>query len=1019
MTPLEFLAEVLPSPDNGLYCLFAIGADGIKRHKFVERIDDMQPHIEAMLAAKADLYFALSTFKERSRKANSAQTIHAVFLDMDGYTSKKEAALALTSFLEKTGLASFGTPYLVGSGGGIHAYWPTADNVDPTTWKPIAENFKRLCVQEGLRIDHTVTADAARVLRIPDTLNFKPKYPEPRPVKLLVQGNVSMDIRQFGAAVRALITEDFAPASNAFVPTAIDLPGVRPSKAATQRSAMVEALANNSETFFAPIWEKSERGLGCAQIQFYQSNAKQDGMEPLWRGILSWAKVCKDGDEYAKKASELHPYDEKRMRTKMAEIKGPYPCAKMDSENPGVCQGCPYFGKITNALALGREIKTDNRAKEFVVPVQVDTGGEEPQQYLKNELFGEDAEDNTPQNIRTRTALRPPPPFGFSYGEHGGVYRDIKEKDATGVTIQTQVQVLPHDLFVVDILKAADQDHMVNLMAIKRVGPADDEGKQHTEYAQVLLPSKSAVSKEEALKCLAAHNIYASHGAGGDPHLAAYLRGCISEAAKMKKTVAVPIQFGWQKDNSFVYNNRVFMPDGTEVSVPMPGLENINRVTNSKGTIEEWRRPWNVLIERGMYTMLAMCMDSFGPPLMVFAEQDGFVWHIGSTDSGTGKTLTLEMKAGVWGHPERYRTGKSTSPVALQQRAGLFNNLPLLIDEITTTSRNNVEWAPAFIFDMSEGQGKERMENGTNKERINNSTWNLTCTLTSNTHLVDVLLGGRKHSSHGEMMRMLEWTPEERLVWTADNRRELKPLRNNYGVAGELWVKWLVQNRALAKSIWDRTHEKLRAQLQFSDEERYWHSACTCVIAAAIMVGTPHAGLIDVPIRKMVDALKTLVETARGVHKASRRSAEDVLNTFTRDYYGKFIVVRKDAAGKLLAEMGSEPLGKTSTRGAILGRIEHETRKQGWVEFFVEETVFRNHCASMSFGYNDFRRLIQQVYNSDASKGPITGAVSYGKKDMTQGTDGPGMRVQCLHISMPKQVYDSEYDPNASPAGEA
>ena len=114
---------------------------------------------------------------------------------------------------------------------------------------------------------------------------------------------------------------------------------------------------------------------------------------------------------------------------------------------------------------------------------------------------------------------------------------------------------------------------------------------------------------------------------------------------------------------------------------------------------------------------------------MHFSSYAGMTFHAGSTESGTGKSLMLSFKAGVWGHPTFYRTGKGTSPVALQQRAGLLNSLPLLIDEITSKTRNDVEWAPGLIFDMSEGKGRERMEAGTNRERVNNTTWSLTCTM--------------------------------------------------------------------------------------------------------------------------------------------------------------------------------------------------------------------------------------------------------------------------------------------------
>ena len=162
------------------------------------------------------------------------------------------------------------------------------------------------------------------------------------------------------------------------------------------------------------------------------------------------------------------------------------------------------------------------------------------------------------------------------------------------------------------------------------------------------------------------------------------------------KAIAVPKQCGWQLDGSFVYNYRVFTNDGRETRVPMPGLENINRNTNGKGDLDVWRKLWSTIFvdKPGMETALAFVVESFGAPLMAFTEYEGFVWHIGSQWSGTGKSLVLSAKAGVWGHPLRYRTGKGTSPVAMQQRAGLLNSMPLLIDEITNVQRNNMEWAP-------------------------------------------------------------------------------------------------------------------------------------------------------------------------------------------------------------------------------------------------------------------------------------------------------------------------------------
>lgn len=1004
MKPLEFLAEVLPSPGHGLYCTAELSTKK-KEHVFAESLSEFKPVVKRWLTSDRNIYFALATFDpkvtslSRSRRtADNARFIKSIFVDMDGYESPKAAAIALGAFLEKTELDAFGTPYVIGSGGGLHCYWPLTVEADIETWKPIAENFKRLCKQEGLRIDMTVTADAARVLRIPGTVNYKEKYPTPRPVKLLIEGTGRTDLRHFGAAVRGLLREEFAPVSNGFLPSAVSIAGVRPSKAQGKRSAAAEALMRNSATFFEPIWIKSERGAGCGQVEFYQQNAEQDGMEPLWRGLLSWAKVCEDGAVFAEKLSELHPYSLDRMQQKLDEIKGPYPCIKMNGENPGICPKCPHWGRITNALALGREVRTDNRAKEVEIPLQSTTPETEEHDAVDEDGFTDPTDDtNIPLNVRMRKAMRPIPPRTFSYGTSGGIYTEIKERDASGVEIKTQVQVLPHDLFVVDILRMEEKEHCVHLISIKTIGAADAENKQ-TEYTPIIMPSKAAVSREELLKCLASNNVYAARGAVMDGFLFSYVRACIAEAALLKKAVDVPIQFGWQKDRSFVYNNRVFQKSGAEVAVPMPGLENLNRNTNSKGTLEGWRKPWELLIRRQMHTMLALCADSFGSTLMHFSEYEGFVWHIGSTNSGTGKSLTLSLKAGVWGHPIRYRTGKGSSPVAMQQRAGLLNSMPLLSDEVTTKTRNDTEWAPSFIFDMTEGQGKERMESGANKERVNNSTWALTCTITSNTHMTDLLTGARKHSSHGEMMRMLEWTPQVELQFDDAERKIIKELRRNFGVAGETWVRWLVTHYEEAQSVWVRVHKKLRDELDFTDEERYWHAACTCTVTAAVLMGGKYSGLLAMPVQAIVEALKELVTKARTAHKRSIRTAEDVLNTYTREFYGKFVVIRRDEEGRLLAELGRDATGKTSTRNTVMGRIEHVSPHH--VDYFIEEQLLKNHCASMSFGYADFKRQLEKMT-------PDGYEVRFGtKKDLLARTDGPSLRVNVMHLRIPKDKFD-------------
>ena len=89
MTPLEFLAAVLPSAGHGTYCVAELSSP-YKEHQHEETLADVMPPVEAWHAQKKNVYFALATFKTPdNRLAENAQFIKSLFIDMDGYASKK------------------------------------------------------------------------------------------------------------------------------------------------------------------------------------------------------------------------------------------------------------------------------------------------------------------------------------------------------------------------------------------------------------------------------------------------------------------------------------------------------------------------------------------------------------------------------------------------------------------------------------------------------------------------------------------------------------------------------------------------------------------------------------------------------------------------------------------------------------------------------------------------------------------------------------------------------------------
>jgi hypothetical protein len=947
MTSQEFLATVLPS--SGVYCTAEIST-AKREHVFVNTIDELYNAAMAFDGKGYNTFFALASFDDKKKRtADSALKMRSLFLDIDcgvgkDYEKRSEAASALATFLTASGLETLGTPWIVSSGGGLHVYFPFTEEVDVAVWKPVAENLKRLCKKLGFNIDASVTGDVARILRVPDTHNYKQE--KPRKVVIKTVGSI-FDLE----AVSTLLRDAIGESAYESIPT-LQLPGQRPKERPNANSVK---LIENSATYFKNI-------TTCAQINYYKEHATEDGMEPLWRGVLSIAKFCDDGEEEGLAISAMHPYDTARHNEKWHAIKGPYGCLKFDEANPGVCETCPHYNKFTNPLALGREIKVDVEQKEVVV-----------------ERVQEEEAVLTPQTI-----TRPTPPKGFAFGSNGGVFMDRMVEDEQGGKSRKQVMLLPYDLFAVDILNS-NGDHLVHLLAFRPEGAVD-----------ILIPQKSIVSKDETVKALANQNVIAAYGSGNDKNLFDYIRGCVEFISANKRAVKVPNNCGWQADNTFVYNSRILSYNGSEVYVPTPALDNINQSTVPTGTIENWRKVFNMLIAKEEWSVLAMSLVGPASLLMNFTKFNGCVYHLGSSDSGTGKSLTLELAASFFGHPERYRVTQSTSIVASQQRQGLLNSLPFIIDETTSKSREDFEWLPEFLLDLTQGKGKDRMKQGSNEERINTSTWKLLVLLSSNTHVMDYLSGARKHASQGEMFRILELQMNKKLKWTSEEGRTLGLLKDNFGVVGLELIRWMVQNRETAKEVLMKTQANLETEFETNADERYWTAGNACILTIVQLLGKKYANLIDIPIKPIVEVLRLMVYSARGIIHGSKRNAEDVLNAYTRERFGKFVVV-KNLNGVLDATLGGNgDIDQSLTRSDVAGRVEHGFTP-GHVDYFIEEQLLKQHCVSMSYGYKDFKEQLERLPNYK---------IKYLRKDMLSKTRGPTMRVNVMQITRP--MYEDE-----------
>jgi len=964
MEPVEFLQRVLPS--QGLYCVAEFDTKR-KQHKFVKTIEDMLEGSNEYVQQKLNTYFALGSFiKDGTRTAANVSHMRSLFIDVDcgsgKYATKKEAFLAIRKFLKDTELDALGSPIVVDSGGGIHVYWPMDRDIPASEWLAAARNLKKLCTEQGFKIDQSVTGDAARVLRMPGSYNFNyvsEEKPDPVPCAIKAGGDTVFNFEQVADAIKSKLKGHPAV-------VALDIPGVAPKKKQTTFK-----LSPSNGSKFQLLLDKTNAGSGCHQLKHYIEHATEDGMEPLWRALLSWSMKCEDGEQFNKYLSDLHPYDEDRMHNKLREIKGPYPCAKMEDITGVSCNGCPHKGKITNPLVLANYIKKDEGEKEILL--------EEPEVT----------------NSSTNRVSRPPAPKGYSYAEGGGIIKHGRKKDDDEES--GDVKVLDYDLFVVNIL-CEDNVHTVYMVADRKFG------------AETIRISQSyIVSKTETLKALAASNIMAMPGQS--ENLYYYVSAAIGEASRTNPALVVPKHYGWQGDGSFVLNEKIYHPDGKIVSFPMPSLEGITAKTKPSGnSMHPWLNLANILINREEWMLLGLGMTGAASVLMRESSVAGMVFHAcGKTNSG--KTLALNLGTSMWGTPSSFVLKASSSVIAVCEFAAAAGSLLVGIDESTTKQNNSSNpknanvaqnmWAQEIIYDFSEGNTKDRstVKGGLQK---NSGGWKSLLFTTSNSYLMDSLAAQDK-SSEPLLLRMLEAQLKGGMPpMSEEERLQLNELAYHNGIVGPHFIQWLVQNWGTAEGVRRTCRKRLVELFGENPGERFWMEGLSALAASWILFGSKYANIIDLPVKVLFEnCAKPLLETGRSYIGLCSKSADDVLNSYTRERYGQLVVVRKSDASKMFeAVLGNDGvIDQTISRSHIAGRVEHDVTP-GRIDYYIEIKMLRQHCAAMGFSFEQFKKDMEQRYHVEYLQ----------KKDLLSKTKGPEMRVAAMRISVPDNRLEEAGD---------
>ena len=864
----DFLNSVLPT--QGIYCAVGIRS-GTVRQSFHPMIADVEAAGQGHALQGVDAYFALASFKDpaEGRTSDNAAFLRSFFLDLDcgvgkPYVDQAAAAVALAAFIDATELP---TPIVVNSGGGLHVYWPLTEDVPAEVWVVHARSLKRLCAEQNLHADPAVTADRARILRMPGTYNFKNN--QQRPVQVANNG-VAVSLADFAAK----------------------LPAVRMDLSAAKQFGMDDAtreLAGGEfpTCSFKRLVRRSLKDDGCKQIKIAVVDAATLE-EPLWRAALSIATRCEDGAKAIHQLSKGHPgYSPADTEAKAAETKGPYTCEWYRTNNPAGCEGCKQ--KVSTPIMLGKIVEE--------APVEND-------QYII-----EKPEDEESPAV---SLAIPAYPYPYFRGAHGGVFK----KETTPDGEEKEVEIYPYDLYLTERFYDFGED-----------GEGDGEmvginlHMRKDGVRRFYSPVTTLFTKDKMRDLLIKHGVIA-YGKQLDA-LMAYFASTMRKLQQQFSASRTRNQMGWTHDmQGFVVGEVEYTPGGPKLAPPASGTRQLATSFRPTGSLEEWRTVANFYDRPGLEPHALTLFFGFGSPLLKLIGGNhvkGAQVHLKHNGSGSGKSTAQMVVNSIFGAPEELLMKKEDTYASKMHMLGMMNSIAFTVDEITN---EKAEVLSDYAYGFTSGRGRHRMEAQTNKLRANLSKWcNITIT-SGNASVVDALQQ-LKSTADGELRRILEISvPKYTGATKAEIDAVFGKLNDNYGVAGPLYIQHVVSNIDAVREACLKMQARIDAALGLDQSDRFYSCILACAFTGAMIAKKLELHNID--IRRIYEYSLGVVQQTRSSNRSEVGDmltvAKETLAAFLNQNVNNALVINRAVRGAPQAPI-------LSPRGELKLRYEPDSKE--------------------------------------------------------------------------------------------
>ena len=258
-------------------------------------------------------------------------------------------------------------------------------------------------------------------------------------------------------------------------------------------------------------------------------------------------------------------------------------------------------------------------------------------------------------------------------------------------------------------------------------------------------------------------------------------------------------KLGWIKGDFIPYDTDIIFDGDSR-------FKQIFESIQEHGSRERWYSHVKELRASERIEIKFMLAASFASILLpILGGLPFFVDLWGETEGG--KTVSLMLACSVWANPDEssYIGDFKSTDVALEARADLLNNLPMMLDDTSKTSariRDNFE---GVVYDLCSGKGKSRSNKELGMSRENR--WRNTILTNGERPLASYVSQG------GAINRILELECGERVYQNPQLTADI--LKKHYGFAGKDFVE-------VVKKLGTDAIRKIQADIQeqLQDDEK-------------------------------------------------------------------------------------------------------------------------------------------------------------------------------------------------------